>query len=188
MGFQSGMTSASGICKPFPSNLTSSSSSGRLVRRRGRGSLVRCRAFVWSREDLDHLHNLSMLPRHQLSKDVVEQHVNDLDYDHQKKKRIVIRQDSHPLEDLNMISQSPSDHQHQENFSYFIEKQNKSTTAYREHCLQDDNRQVNLDEQSNQQNDQDDTESSSSDLQESNSNTKLHSITGISATLIDLSL
>lgn len=182
MAFQSGMTSASGICKPFPSNLTSSSSPGRLVRRRGRGSLVRCRAFVWSREDLDRLHNLSMLPRHQLSKDVVEQQHDDdstsyprnfsqnLDCDHQMKK----------------ILQSSSDHQ--DNFSYLIE-QNIPTSGYREYCLQDNtSRQINLDEQSNQQTDQDDTQSSSSDLHESNSNTKHHSVTGISATLIDLSL
>lgn len=77
MAMLSGVTSARAVCKPYSSvGFTSSSApSGRLVRRRGRGSLVRCRAFVWTKQDLDRLHHLSTRPRNEVAPDVVDEHV-----------------------------------------------------------------------------------------------------------------
>lgn len=53
-----------------PSSLTPSGV--RLFRKRGRGSLVRNQAFVWSKGELERLHSLSFRPRHSLVPDVVD--------------------------------------------------------------------------------------------------------------------
>lgn len=79
MALSPGVTARS-VCKPatvkvaYPAP-TLGAASGRLVRRRGRGSLVRSRAFVWSKRELERLHALSLRPRHQLPSDIVDVHV-----------------------------------------------------------------------------------------------------------------
>lgn len=73
MARHTGVTSARAVCKPCSSpSLSRSSSSNKLVRRRGRGSLVRSRAFIWSKEDLEKLHQLANKPRHQVTPDIVD--------------------------------------------------------------------------------------------------------------------
>lgn len=72
MAFYSGVSSRA-VCKPSSSATSSPTSSGtRLVRRRGRGSLVRSKACVWSKHELDRLHALSLRPRQLLLPDIID--------------------------------------------------------------------------------------------------------------------
>lgn len=56
MALHSGVSGAGAVCKPPPV------SAGKALRRR-RGSLVRCRAYVWSKDDLARLDALALRPR-----------------------------------------------------------------------------------------------------------------------------
>lgn len=64
MALYAGLPSGA-ICKPH--------CSPRMVRRRGRGALVRCRAVIWTKEELERLDSLAHCPREQLSTDVIDE-------------------------------------------------------------------------------------------------------------------
>lgn len=69
-GISSGLVSKPSSMACTHSSLTPSGV--RLFRKRGRGSLVRNQAFVWSKGELERLHSLSFRPRHSLVPDVVD--------------------------------------------------------------------------------------------------------------------